>query len=339
MFSRIAPALLLFLLSPFVGELLLGDLSLSQLVAFPLLALLYGGGALFIRELTRRTGRGWPTILMLAIVYGTVEEAFVTQSLFNPNYLGLRLLDYGFLPSLGIGAFWTVYVLTLHVVWSISVPIALIEALFWSRRTMPWLNGFGFSVSIIVFALGALVGSLGTIYQSHFIASAGQFIVSAAIIVGLIIVAFAIFPKASTPSADQRARWGVDRTERKPPPRPWLLGALAWISGSAFFLLVAYRSFRGSPLPASIEVLFILVLEAIVIVLVIHASRSKEWSDAHRFALATGGLLVYCWEGFVTAARLHGVATFPVQAVWVVLAIVLLVFTGSRLRHRAVHVG
>lgn len=49
------------------------------------------------------------------------------MSLFNPNYVGLLLLDYGYIDWLGIGGPWTVLVLALHVVWSISVPIAMIE--------------------------------------------------------------------------------------------------------------------------------------------------------------------------------------------------------------------
>jgi hypothetical protein len=34
--------------------------------------------------------------VLLGLIYAVIEEAFVTQSLFNPNYLGLRLLDYGY---------------------------------------------------------------------------------------------------------------------------------------------------------------------------------------------------------------------------------------------------
>jgi len=44
--------------------------------------------------------------------YGIVEEAYKTQSLFNPNYpkLDLHLLQPAFIPALGIGAWWTVCV-------------------------------------------------------------------------------------------------------------------------------------------------------------------------------------------------------------------------------------
>ncbi len=46
-------------------------------------------------------------MVLLGLTYAIIEEAFVTQSLFNPNYLGLRLLDYGYIDSLGISIWWT----------------------------------------------------------------------------------------------------------------------------------------------------------------------------------------------------------------------------------------
>ena len=93
---------------------------------------MYGGGALLVREAVRRKGYGWPSILVLGLVFAIFEEAFTTQSLFNPNYLGLNLhlLQPAYIPAIGMGAWWTIYVLTLHTVWSISTSIALTEALF-----------------------------------------------------------------------------------------------------------------------------------------------------------------------------------------------------------------
>jgi hypothetical protein len=62
---QILPAIGLFLLSPLVAEYLIGDLPITALGPLAVLAPLYGGGALLIREITRRTARGWPTILTL----------------------------------------------------------------------------------------------------------------------------------------------------------------------------------------------------------------------------------------------------------------------------------
>jgi hypothetical protein len=85
---RIAPAVLLTVLAPIVAEFLLGDFSIRSLNLVLALLPLYGGGALLIREVARRTRRGWPTILLLGAAYSLLEEGGLTQSLFNPNYVG-----------------------------------------------------------------------------------------------------------------------------------------------------------------------------------------------------------------------------------------------------------
>jgi hypothetical protein len=90
---RVAPAIGLFLLAPLVAEFLLGNLPITFLPGLVMLAPMYGGGALLIRELTRRAGRGVPTMLVLGIAYGLVEEGLTTQSLFNPGYGGGGLLS------------------------------------------------------------------------------------------------------------------------------------------------------------------------------------------------------------------------------------------------------
>ena len=128
---RILPVVGLFVVAPLVAEFLPGNMSITQLGLLVILAPLYGGGAILIRESVRRAGRGWPSILLLALAYGILEEAFLTESLFNPNYLGkgLHLLQPAFISPFGIGVWYTVFVLTLHTVWSIPVPIALMEAL------------------------------------------------------------------------------------------------------------------------------------------------------------------------------------------------------------------
>jgi hypothetical protein len=55
------PAIALFFIAPWVGEYLNGNTSIREIGALPILGLLYGAGAVLIRELARRTGRGWPT--------------------------------------------------------------------------------------------------------------------------------------------------------------------------------------------------------------------------------------------------------------------------------------
>ena len=152
----VKPAIGLFFLAPLVAEFLLGNLPIKLLPALVMLAPMYGGGALLIRETVRRSGRGWPSILLLALAYGILEEAFATQSLFNPDYLGMHmgLLKPAYIPALGIGGWWTVFVLNLHTAWSIATPIALVEGTVPERSTTPWLGRVGLAVTGVLFAVG-----------------------------------------------------------------------------------------------------------------------------------------------------------------------------------------
>src|SRR5580692_11436201 len=188
------PALGLFLLAPLVAEFLLGDLPIKLLPALVVLAPMYGGGALLIREIVRRTGRGWPSILLLGMAYGIFEEAFTTQSLFNPNYLKLNLglLTPAYIPSLGIGAWWTLWMFMVHGIWSISTPIALVEACVPDRARTPWLGRVGLVVVAIVFLSGSCATTAMGYKQDHYLASMAQFVGAAVVIVLLAGAAFVI---------------------------------------------------------------------------------------------------------------------------------------------------
>lgn len=71
--------------------------------------------------------------------------------------MGLRLLDFDYISSLGIGAWWTVFVLSIHTIWSTAVPIALVEGLTPTARRTPWLGPVGLAIIALVLAFGCAV--------------------------------------------------------------------------------------------------------------------------------------------------------------------------------------
>jgi hypothetical protein len=286
-FSRIAPAAILFFLAPLVAEFLLGNLAITMLPVLVVMAPMYGGGALLIREVVRRTGRGWPGMIVLALAYAVLEEGIITQSLFNPGYLGERLLDYGFLPALGIALPWTLYVLTLHTVWSISVPIALVEVLFPERRTTPWLGRPGLAITFVLFAAGSTAITAATLSTEAFVAPVPQLAGAAAAVIILIVVAFSLPPARHRPAG----------AGTRPAPGAWSVGAFSLAAGSIFMLitiltLILHLSAWWAP------VTLYLLLDAVVIVVVRSWSGRREWGDRHRLALAGGALLTYAWYSF-----------------------------------------
>ena len=312
---RILPAIGLFLAAPLVAEFLLGNMSVAHLGLLGILAPLYGGGAVLIRESVRRTGRGWPAIFLLALAYGLIEEAFVTQSLFNPDYLGLHLhlLQAAAIPALGVGAWYTVFVLTLHTVWSISVPIALIESLVPQRADLPWIGGVGLGVSgafclLACFALGSF--SIRS-DAGRFIASPAQFGCSAVLVLALVALAFSVPPRSAVRS-------------RLPVPPPWWLGTGCFLAGMAFLLL-----------PPSLgwwAVLACAGLDGAAILSIWSWSRSTCWTAIHRLSLAGGAAMAYGVHAFFQIPSLGnaGTATRIGNGAFLALAAILIGVGANR---------
>ncbi|HEY4245428.1 MAG TPA: hypothetical protein VGM64_01165 [Lacunisphaera sp.] len=305
-FRRVAPAFVLFFLSPFVAEFLLGNISISAIAALVFLAPMYGGGALAVREIARRCGRGWATIILLALAYGLIEEGVSIQTLFNPNYLGLHLLAEANLPSLGMGGWWTPFVLTLHTVWSISVPIVITEALFAERRETPWLGKTGIAVSILLLLVGGVVIHFGTNKQDPFRASPLQLISTIIVIVVVGALAFRFKKRGSSPSGTA--------------PNPWIVGITTFVLGLAF--MTVHDVLGGWPVVGVYAVIYV-----IAIVLLTSWSRGANWSPLHTLAAGGGAMLTYACTAFpqqpVVGAK--GTVDLVGNTIFALIAVVLLV--------------
>jgi hypothetical protein len=144
--------------SPLVGEYLLGNVSIVEIWALPVLALLYGSGATLIREVARRTGRGWPTMLVLGLAYGLIEAGLIDQTLFKPPELTTGVVGAAtYVPALGISVSDLLSFVVGHAGWSIGVPIAMVEALVPTRRRTPWLGPAVMAITGALYLLGAVL--------------------------------------------------------------------------------------------------------------------------------------------------------------------------------------
>jgi hypothetical protein len=317
MLRRLAPVVSLWLLAPLVAEYLLGSLPMSLITILPLMAAMYGSAALLIREAARRSGGGWVTIVLLGTAYGFVEEGFITQSLFNPNYLHLRLLDFGYVPALGIGLPWLVFVVTIHAVWSIAVPIGLAEALFPARRDERWLGPIGIVVFALMFMAGSAAVAAFTFKSLPFMASPGQFIGTGVIVAALIAAAF-VWPRFRVPPTDCAATL------------PATLFALAFGAGSGVMLIEHFgASLRGWPWQAALGIL--ISVEVAFVALLIALMRGRQWRDSQRFALMAGGLGVYVVFGFLTDRELHGAAGLVPHTLVAALILMLVALAARRM--------
>jgi len=308
------PALALFITAPLVAEFLLGNLPIKLLPALIVLAPLYGGGALLIREWVRRTARGWPSILLLGMSYAILEEADTTQSLFNPDYLKLHLglLAPAYISALGIGGWWTLWMFNVHAVWSIATPTALIEACVPDRARTPWLGRVGMVVITIVFILGATAAGIMQFNQDPFLASTRQFIGAAVVIVLLAVAAFLI-------PAGQHSNEGGSA------PSPWIVGAVALLFGSAA-LFVPQAWGWGA-------VAELLGLDLVMLLAVMAWSRRAGWGLRHQLALGAGAALAYGWHAFLqhpAVGKLDASVRIG-NAIFLAAALVLIWFATKRM--------
>jgi len=308
---NISAVITLFFVAPLVAEYLLGDLPLKLLPALIILAPAYGGAAVLIRETTRRTGRGWPTMLMLGAAYALIGEGLVTQSLFNPDYLKMHmhLLDHAWIPALGIGGWWTLFMFNLHAFWSMGVSIALAEALFPAEAEAPWLGLAGDSVVGVVFVAGSAASFAIGFRQNRFVASHAQLLIAAVLSVLLVVFAFLI------PARRQRMAGGTV-------PSPWISGAVAFVLGMGVMSTPPNWGWAAAGV--------MLALDAVFLVLVAWVSRKTGWSALHTLSLAAGGALAYGIHAFSQKPLMGGLLWMRISTTVFLAAAVWLIWLGAR---------
>jgi hypothetical protein len=335
MFKNAVPAFALFVLSPLTAEYILrydvttGNLT-QLLLGLLLLAPLYGGPALLIRELARRTDRGWPTIILLAFAFGIFQAGLVDHSLFNPDY---RAIDYWqdlrnptLIPLLGVSAYLSVSFVLGHVIWSISVPVALIECFVPQRRTTPWLGSVGLVVTAILYLLASALIFYGHVSEEQFLPSAAQLIVSALLVGACSVAAFAIRIPQRPP------------IEQDPSPRRVLVAALFTLGLPT--LLEVLLGWAGASTAVTVgwwNVTLRVMLIAVLALLTIRWSRTRAWSPRHTLALAAGALLTQTWIAYTVEpiGEVSSVAKVAHSIAFTIGVVVLLVLAERTLRGRA----
>ncbi|KPU62774.1 hypothetical protein EP1X_06890 [Thermococcus sp. EP1] len=156
--KKIKLALLLSLLSPFFGEVMSGSTPPLEIInpfSFLFLWAFYGGGVLLIREAWIRWGRGYLRLMLLGITYGIIEEGLAVKSFFDPNWMDLGVLaTYGRIFETNM--VWAVWLSIFHAVFSISIPILLLEIFYPEFKEKSLLAKRGLKITLIAF-ISALI--------------------------------------------------------------------------------------------------------------------------------------------------------------------------------------
>ncbi len=154
-------SLILAVLSPMIAEFLTGSTSLFIFFPNPLIGCVgflfllagYGGGVLLVREVSVITGRGWGAILPLGAAYGILEEGFGVHTFFQPyGHPVWAMGQYG--RVFGINWTWAVGLSIFHSIYSIALPILLINLAYPETAGKRFLGKTG-----IVICLASLLGA------------------------------------------------------------------------------------------------------------------------------------------------------------------------------------
>lgn len=290
----LAPAATLFVLAPLIGEVLFGAMPLSQL-PFGLLGLvgLYGGGALLVRELARQRGlSGW-WVVALGIAYGLFEEGTVVQSLFDQHYRGLDFLGfYGHWA--GVNWVWALFIVPYHAVFSIAIPIVLVELRYPLHQREPWLGRTGLMVVAALFAANA---ALLAVFQTHLFTARAPMVSVPANVAALVVIA-AIVIAAFLASPVSHVMPDLPGASRR---RLWWVGfgsGLAWFVGYRVLIIGT-----GTNMPAAAAFLAGAIIAAAIVGVVARvASPRREWTSASTYAPLAGALPTSWLLGFLIAA-------------------------------------
>lgn len=275
--KRIPPALVLYFLAPALGELLSGSAPPAEFfnpLSLLILTALYGGGALLVRERTLRWGKRWPTILVLGLAYGILEEGLMVKSFFDPAWPDLGTLGvYG--RWAGVNWVWSLGLTIYHAVFSIAISIFLVELMFPERRDDRWLGRRG----LIGISLLLLVDVLfGAFVLTTYWPTAMTYILTFVVMLALYVLARKMPLNWFEPSN------GSVR-------RPLIFGLLGFFGTTGMFVQSGILS--ESEIPAVVTMLSMTATMVLIYFILRRISGDGAWTDEHRLALTSGALLFF----------------------------------------------
>jgi len=319
-----APAVTLALLAPLLAEVLPGATRFSAIFVFPIEVCVWGIGAVLIREIVRRKGLGWPSLLLLALVLALAEECLIQQTSLAPLVIQLKGQVYA--RAYGVNYVYLLWALIYEAVYVVLLPVLLAELLFPERRSEGWMSQGGIAVSLVLLAIGSLLAwftwtQIARTQVFHLPAYNPSLV---AVLIALAAMALLIL------AALGPARRLSDGAPMRP-PSPWLLG----LGGAIWAILVfglCLLAFGIAPdFPPAAAIGGGVALSALVIALLPRFAAHPGWRALHGYGLVLGtmtGAMAVSFVGFLGAFD----ADFLFKLVVDAIAFVLLLWLGLRLR-------
>ncbi|MEJ2598861.1 MAG: hypothetical protein P8Z00_11045 [Anaerolineales bacterium] len=327
----VGPIAVLIFLSPVLAELLMGVVHLSNLWLLVPEMSVYGTAALLIREVSRRRGRGWGTLLLLGIAFAIAEECVILQTSLTPQFFP-PAFEANFGWAHGVQWIYLTAMLWYESVYAIVLPIYLTEMLFPARRNEPWMSENGLAVTAAIFVLASIgVWQLWSRvglqrYGPNSYQVPPLYIVTALVAIAVIV--------GGTLLVKKRRRYSQKADRRA--PRPWLVWLLAFGFSLVWFFMIVLAYLPAASLngmPPLIPIGAGLVWIGIGLLVVRRISSAANWSDRQRLALIFGASVASMLGGTLVV-----LANSPIDIlskfVFDLIAIVLFIRFAARLHRR-----
>lgn len=289
------PALALWLIAPIFGELFSGSLPLNEYLSplsILIMGMLYGSGAIIIREIVTRWQKGWGSLLLLGMAYGIYEEGLVVRSFFDPNWMDLDKLGiYGRVA--GVNWVWLEHLTIFHAVISIAASIVFVEILFSDKRSESWVSVRGLVWNIFAFVAMLPIGSLLNPYNTPDVWLGFSWFV-----IILLVLAAWRFPK------------GINTGHAGKVPRPRWFWWTAFLGTFLHFFIVYYTAQQNKP-HFILTMLIITLIDLSILWIIQHWNGyGSLWDDRHRLALICGSLSFFLILGPLTTNGQYPVMYF-----------------------------
>jgi hypothetical protein len=288
------PAWTLVFLAPFIAEVLSGATKVSVIFVLIPEMMVWGCGALLIRELVRRWGGGWPSLLSLGLALSIAEEFIIQQTSVAPLPFPGVLAHYG--RVWGVNWIYFLFMLGFESVWVVLVPVGVTELIFAERGKRLWLRTRGMVIATVVFLLGARIAWYAWVKRARpMILHVPEYHPPLATIVagfgGIALLAALAWAMRSCGTSAVASRWT---------PPAWLVLLAVLVLGFPWYGLMGFVFTPKQPhvdfwVPMAAGVAWAILAMAVLGTW----AASAQWSDLHRWAMTFAATLVCMGAGFL----------------------------------------
>jgi hypothetical protein len=256
--------------------------------------MVWGGGALLCRELARRWRAGALSLLLLGLALSIAEEFIIQQTSLAPLPFPGANARYG--RVLGVNWIYFLFMLAYESVWVVLVPVQVTELCFVKHRQQPWLRIRGVIAICIAFVMGSFMAWYGWTQQARKQLGAAPYhppLVTSALgcaAIALLLLLAYLFRQSAHAGSNASRKAG----------NPWLIGTIAFVFSSCWWLLMVLIFAPRPPVLASVAFTAGLAWAIVGFAGIWYFASGKGWSDTHRWAASFGLTLACMLPGYLS---------------------------------------